>query len=188
LYNLIKKTYFLWILFFLNLIGSIYGFYWYRNQLAETHGILKLFVPDSPTASMLFTLGLFMTLIKKPKPFLMLMACGWLIKYGLWAVIINTHFYLIGGNYTFTNFHLTLSHLGMAAEGLIFLNDVEYDKHHLFFLISLMILSDILDYKLGIHPWLFDQRQLQVAIISILFLTVSISLYFILLYKKQKRY
>lgn len=183
--KIIKKPYFMWPLFFINLIGSIYGFYWYHQQLSETNGILKLFVPDSPTASLLFTLALFMIIIKKPKPFLSLMACGWLIKYGFWAAIINTHFYLIGGNYTFTNFHLTLSHLGMAAEGLLYINDVDFNKHHLFTLICFMIISDVLDYKLGIHPWLFAQSQLNVAIVSIVLLTALISLYCIFLYKKR---
>jgi uncharacterized membrane protein YpjA len=185
MYKIVENAYFLWGLFLINLFGSIYGFYWYCQQLSETPGILKLFVPDSPTASLLFTLALFMTLIKKPKPFLILMACGWLIKYGLWAAIINTHYYIIGGNYTFTNFHLTLSHLGMAAEGLLFIRGVDYNKYHLFFLICLMIVSDVLDYKLGIHPWLFHQSQLKVAIISIALLTASISLYFIFLYKRR---
>ena len=96
MYKIVENAYFLWGLFLINLFGSIYGFYWYGQQLSETPGILKLFVPDSPTASLLFTLALFMTLIKKPKPFLILMACGWLIKYGLWAAIINTHYYIIG--------------------------------------------------------------------------------------------
>lgn len=183
--KILKKPCFIWTLFFINLIGSIYGFYWYHQQLSETPGILKLFVPDSPTASLLFTLALFMILIKKPKPFLLLMACGWLIKYGFWAAIINTHFYLIGGNYTFTNFHLTLSHLGMAAEGLLFINDVDFKKHHLFILICFMIISDVLDYQLGIHPWLFAQGQLKIAIVSIVLLTALISLYCIFLYKKR---
>ncbi|MCG1011362.1 DUF1405 domain-containing protein [Tepidanaerobacter sp. GT38] len=183
--KIIKKPYFLWTLFFVNLIGSIYGFYWYHQQLLETQGILKLFVPDSPTASLLFTLALFMMLTKKPKPLLSLIACGWLIKYGLWAVIINTHYYFIGGNYTFTNFHLTLSHLGMAAEGFLFINDIVINKYHLISLISLMIISDILDYKLGIHPWLFAQSQLKAAAFSVAVLTSLISLYCIWLYKKR---
>ncbi len=183
--KIIYKPYFLWALFFINLIGSIYGFYWYHQQLSETQGILKIFVPDSPTASLFFTLALFMIIRKKPKPFLSLMACGWLIKYGLWAVIINTHFYLIGGDYTFTNFHLTLSHLGMAAEGFLFINDIPFNIYHLIIFICLMIISDILDYKLGIHPWLFAESQWTIAALSIVILTTSISIYSIWLYKKR---
>jgi len=183
--EIITKPYFLWTLFFINLIGSIYGFYWYRQQLSETQGILKLFVPDSPTASLLFTLALFMILIKKPKPFLLIMACGWLIKYGFWAAIINTHFYLIGGNYTFTNFHLTLSHLGMAAEGFLFINNVDLNKYHILALTCLMIVSDFLDYQLGIHPWLFAQSQLKIAAFSIALLTIFVSLYCVFMYKNR---
>lgn len=143
--KIIKKPSFLLMLFFINLIGSVYGFYWYRQQVSETPGILKVFVPDSPTASLLFTLALLMIIIKKPKPFMTLVACGWLIKYGLWAVIINTHFLLMGGDYTFTNFHLTLSHLGMAAEGFLFLNKSEFNINHILTLTALMLISDIVE-------------------------------------------
>lgn len=156
----------------------------YWQQIVETPGILKIFVPDSPTASLLFTLALLMILIKKPRPFLMLMACAWLIKYGLWAVIINIHFLLIGGNYTFTNFHLTLSHLGMAVEGFLFIDEIDFNKNYMLTLTLLMLISDVVDYSLGIHPWLFAQSQWKIAIVSIFLLTIFISLCF-LSYKNQ---
>jgi uncharacterized membrane protein YpjA len=183
--KIIKKPSFLLMLFFINLIGSVYGFYWYRQQVSETPGILKVFVPDSPTASLLFTLALLMIIIKKPKPFMTLVACGWLIKYGLWAVIINTHFLLMGGDYTFTNFHLTLSHLGMAAEGFLFLNKSEFNINHILTLTALMLISDVVDYSLGIHPWLFAQSQWNIAVVSIILLTIFINLYCFLLYKNR---
>jgi uncharacterized membrane protein YpjA len=183
--NKITKPSFLLMLFCINLIGSIYGFYWYRQQMSETPGILKVFVPDSPTASLLFTLAVLMIIIKKPRPFMMLVACAWLIKYGLWAVIINTHFFLIGGNYTFTNFHLTLSHLGMAVEGFLFINETDFNKSYILSLAVLMLVSDVVDYSLGIHPWLFAQSQWKIAFVSIILLTAFISLYCFLLYEKR---
>ncbi|NLU09964.1 MAG: DUF1405 domain-containing protein [Tepidanaerobacter acetatoxydans] len=165
------------ILFCINFIGSVYGFYWYRQQLSTTPTLLKVFVPDSPTASLLFSMALLLIIIKKPRPFVTLIACAWLIKYGLWAVIINTHFLLIGGNYTFTNFHLTLSHLGMAIEGFLFINKCHFNKKDIIVLTFLMIVSDAIDYGLGIHPWLFAQGQLKIAAISAVLLTIFISLY-----------
>lgn len=114
----------------------------------------------------------------------MLMACAWLIKYGLWAVIINIHFLLIGGNYTFTNFHLTLSHLGMAVEGFLFIDEIDFNKNYMLTLTLLMLISDVVDYSLGIHPWLFAQSQWKIAIVSIFLLTIFISLCF-LSYKNQ---
>ncbi|MDD4568657.1 MAG: DUF1405 domain-containing protein [Tepidanaerobacteraceae bacterium] len=185
LMNILKQPILLFLLFFVNLVGSIYGFYWYQQQLTVTPSIFKIFVPDSPTASAFFTIALFLIIIKKPKPFMMLVACAWLIKYGLWAVIINTHFYLIGGNYTFTNFHLSLSHLGMAIEGFLFINEVYFKKGYILTLTILMLINDIIDYKLGIHPWLFAQSQWGIALISVISLTVLICIYCIFLYGKR---
>ena len=50
---------FMWLLFFVNLLGSIYGYIWYESQLSTTEPKFLLFVPDSPTASLFFTLALF---------------------------------------------------------------------------------------------------------------------------------
>lgn len=172
-----KKGWVLRALFLINLLGSLYGFYWYGNQLLDTPFYLWLFVPDSPTSSALFTFALYFYIIKKPKPFLTLMACAWLIKYGLWAAVINTHYLLIGGNYNFTNFHLTLSHLGMACEGFLFLNDISFKKYHVTILFLLMIASDAIDYILGIHPWLFEQSQWAIGLISVITFSMGISLY-----------
>ena len=35
-----------------NLLGTIYGFIWYGNQLKETSPIFWPFVPDSPMATL----------------------------------------------------------------------------------------------------------------------------------------
>lgn len=50
------KRWFLWTLFVVNFLGTIYGFIWYGNQLAVTPAYLIPFVPDSPTGSGLFRL------------------------------------------------------------------------------------------------------------------------------------
>ena len=182
-----KKDLSLKTLFFINFIGSLYGFYWYKDQLLETSTYLWVFVPDSPTATALFSLALYFFIVKKPKPFLTLLACIWLIKYGLWAVIINTHFLMIGGNYSFTNFHLTLSHFGMALQGLLFIKLLAFSENRCFLLIPLlMILSDVVDYVVGVHPWLFSPAQFNIALISAILLTLLLSIYVFHLYFKNK--
>jgi len=175
--DLLKKPWAIRGLFWINFIGSLYGFYWYHNQLLDTPLYLWPFVPDSPTASALFTVALYFYITKKPRPFLTLMACGWLIKYGLWAAVINTHYFLIGGNYTFTNFHLTLSHLGMALEGFLFLHDINFRRYHVGILFLLMTISDALDYILGIYPWLFHQSQWSVGLASVIIFSIGINVY-----------
>ncbi|MET0960494.1 MAG: DUF1405 domain-containing protein, partial [Psychrobacillus psychrotolerans] len=55
----------MWLLFIVNLFGTIYGYYWYKGQLSQTETKFLLFVPDSPTASLFFTIALFAWLLKK---------------------------------------------------------------------------------------------------------------------------
>ena len=57
-FALINFKSFLVLLFIINLFGTIYGYIWYGSQLKVTEPIFYLFVPDSPTASLFFTIAL----------------------------------------------------------------------------------------------------------------------------------
>ncbi|CDN45472.1 DUF1405 domain-containing protein [Paenibacillus sp. P22] len=61
-YALLNRR-FLWLLLVVNALGTVYGYYWYKGQLEATvdagNPLWQLvFVPDSPTASLFFTLSL----------------------------------------------------------------------------------------------------------------------------------
>jgi hypothetical protein len=87
--SLLRKRTVLWILFIVNFLGSIYGFYWYKEQLALTEPkVLTLFVPDSPTASAFFTFVLLLYLCSRRSPLLEAFASITLFKYGIWAVVM----------------------------------------------------------------------------------------------------
>ena len=55
---LFHKT-FMWILLAVNILGTIYGYIWYMWQLEITDPMFIIFVPDSPTASLFFSIALF---------------------------------------------------------------------------------------------------------------------------------
>jgi uncharacterized membrane protein YpjA len=97
----------LWLLFWVNFLGTIYGYEWYWNQMQETVANkplwLVIFVPDSPTASFFFTLTLVYLLIdsyikptlhntNKAADLLRSIVEGLAVmasfKYGIWAVAI----------------------------------------------------------------------------------------------------
>src|SRR5690625_5387854 len=87
-YILLDKR-FLLVLFLINLFGTIYGFMWYESQLAITPTIFLIFVPDSPTASMFFTIFLLFFLFNKNTHYIKALALTSLFKYGIWAVVMN---------------------------------------------------------------------------------------------------
>ena len=51
----------LWLILLCNILGTLYGYIWYGGQLSVTDWQYKIFVPDSPTAS-LFLCIVFVTI------------------------------------------------------------------------------------------------------------------------------
>ncbi len=108
-------------LLLVNAGGSVYGYYWYSNQLAETAVKWWFFVPDSPLATTMLAAVLALSLLGYRNAFINLVSFTANIKYGLWAVIVISDFWTGGGAIRYTEAMLWVSHLGMAAQGFIFL-------------------------------------------------------------------
>ena len=47
-----------WVIVAINLAGTLFGFWYYRFQLAQTPIVMWPFVPDSPTATLFIALSL----------------------------------------------------------------------------------------------------------------------------------
>lgn len=148
-----------WPIIIINLAGSLYGYYWYRAQLAETPLALWPVVPDSPLSTTLFTLALIAVLSGRRPGLLAAVACATCIKYGLWAAGINIHFWWAGGDFTWINAMLLLSHLGMAVEGFIFLRVLPLSGRVVLGTTLWMVFNDYMDYLRGCHPHLFMPGQ-----------------------------
>lgn len=71
----------IWVLFFINLLGTIYGYIWYVPQLGTIEWWLLPFVPDSPTASLFFTITLFVFLLREKWRLMEALAVVTLFKY-----------------------------------------------------------------------------------------------------------
>lgn len=157
------EPWFLKVLLIINVLGSIYGYYWYRVQLQLTSPKFWIFIPDSPLSTTLFSLSILLILLKREIPFLKFLAVITVIKYGFWAVFVNTHYWLLSGQIHWVEVMLWLSHLGMAIEGIIYLR---------FFLPSSLeggvvavwiVINDYVDYAWDLHPYLYLQAQLPVV-------------------------
>ena len=188
--KLFKYRGIVWSLFIVNLLGTIYGYIWYGNQLEYTAANYPLwllpFVPDSPTASLFFTLAILL-LLYPPKSYtgnnirelIEALAVVTSIKYGVWAVSINFANEFQGGALTWKEWMLIISHTGMAVEALIYARFFSFRK-----MIPLALLwtlaNDILDYSYGIYPWLpdllrNDVNQIQYFTIALTLLSVIVA-------------
>lgn len=164
----------LWLLFFVNFIGTIYGYIWYKNQLISTEWWLWPFVPDSPTASFFFTLVIAAFLLRKRWPIIEAFAAVTLFKYGIWASVMIVWTAMLGGDLNWQHYMLLFSHLGMALQALLFSPYFSFKLKHLMIVAVWVVSNDFLDYSLGIYPWL--DTRLHSHLSSVAFFTICLSL------------
>lgn len=183
-YETIGRRWFLTALIVINFSGTLYGFYWYRGQFAETPVYLWPFVANSPL-SVLYILTV-LILFRMGRRFGLLEGLAYfgLIKHGLWTVAVITQYQLAGNIYP-ENFFLWFGHAGMALQAVLLwyrfglpltvLQAAAVSAWYFF--------NDYLDYVVGIHPWVdpvisfVTIRNLAVgytAVLSVIILTTAI--------------
>lgn len=139
-----------------NVLGTIYGYYWYRWQLAETPLIFLPFVPDSPTASLFFVFVLVAFLFKKNWPLFEALAIVTLFKYGIWAVVMNILVSIVNDGLDWTGYMLIFSHLGMAIQGILYAPFFRVRRWHFVFAAIWVVHNEIIDYVFNMMPRYHD--------------------------------
>jgi uncharacterized membrane protein YpjA len=186
----------LWSLFWVNLLGTVYGYIWYAQtgQLGYTfefHPAWVIpFVPDSPTASLFFTLSLAYLLWDKYakrssenskqqpsllRSFIVVFGAVTSFKYGIWAVTMIFAGAYQGSAMEWTDWMLVISHLGMAVEGVIFIRFFRLIPSAFVLVTSWILLNDLMDYHgYTVYPWLPNVLKDDLGIIEIFTLMLSI--------------
>lgn len=140
------------VMLFINFFGTVYGYYWYRDQLNETPAHFYIFVPDSPTASLFFLIVIIGFLMKKNLPLIEALAIVTLFKYGIWAVIMNILVLLINGTLPWQGYMLIASHFGMAIQGLLYSPYYRFKLRHLLIAAIWTLHNDVIDYVFKMMP------------------------------------
>lgn len=152
LYGILKQKWFLSSLLIINVLGTAYGYYWYKDQLAETPLKFVLFVPDSPTASLFFVIVLMAFLFGKNLPYFEALAAVSLFKYGIWAVAMNIAGGIVAPPLYWQSYMLIFSHLGMAIEGILYSSYYKIKLRHMAVAALWVFHNEIIDYVYGMMP------------------------------------
>ncbi len=111
------------LIIIINIIGSLFGLYYYWDQLMMTPWYLWLFVPDCPLYSFLMVFALaFIAAGKRYDTFNVVTAVG-LAMYGTWTMLVLLYFseiYFAPENALMSS-GLWISHLGLALESVLLL-------------------------------------------------------------------
>jgi uncharacterized membrane protein YpjA len=185
--SILVKPSFLIAMILINFLGSIYGFYWYKDQLEETvPAILRIVVPDSPTGSSLFTLFLIALLLRKRVPALEALAAITNFKYGIWAVAVILSGWSLGGEKYWTDYMLMLSHGGMAMETLLYARYYSFKVPHILMVAVWTLANDYFDYIWNVHPWLppsLEPYTTTVGWLTVLLSLISLTIFYLLIRK-----
>ncbi|MCM3171479.1 DUF1405 domain-containing protein [Paenibacillus sp. MER 99-2] len=161
----LTNRYFLWLLFWCNALGTVYGYIWYGDQLVDTLEKQPLwqivFVPDSPTASLFFTLSL-LWILYNPKSLwvnrighvIQALAVVTSVKYGVWAISIIFAGWSQGNVAAWQDWMLIASHGAMAIEALLYVRFFGFRWVALLIAALWTLLNDTMDYTYDIYPWL----------------------------------
>ncbi|HEX9708606.1 MAG TPA: DUF1405 domain-containing protein [Candidatus Thermoplasmatota archaeon] len=140
-----------------NIGGVAYGVFYYWDHFLDTAWYLLPFVPDSPVGPFLMVLvyGLWWMRGRRRSPLLELLAFCFLVKFGVWTVIM----FPLYSQYFFTPEAAALSttlfclHIGEALEAGILLKGMRMPALPLSaFALGWILLGDFSDYVLATHP------------------------------------
>jgi uncharacterized membrane protein YpjA len=180
----------LWAFFISNLLGTVYGYEWYWAQMVDTIANYPVwyvyFVPDSPTASLFFTLSIGFLLMDRSldqqpnklyraiRGFVEAFALITSFKYGIWAVAMIWTGAWQGVPVGWDGWMLTGSHLAMAVEALLFVRWYRYRLTAIIIVAIWTFWNDFMDYERGIFPRL--PRELDDNLLTIEWFTVGLSM------------
>lgn len=182
IYSFLTNRTILLLLFLVNIAGTVYGYYWYGWQLADTPAIFLPFVPDSPTASLFFVFVLLAFLLKKNWPLLEALAIVTLFKYGVWAVVMNILVYFVQGHLDFVGYMLIFSHFSMAVQGVLYAPFYRMKLWHLVVAAIWTLHNDVIDYVFFMLPRysMLDQFTPQIGYFTFWLSIASIALAYFL--------
>lgn len=151
--------------------GTIYGYYWYKDQLIDVFEKQPLwqlpFVPDSPTASLFFTIALLWLWISPQRSARVgvnyfrgiIEALGVLtsVKYGVWATAVIIAGQAQGDVLVWEHWMLMIGHMAMAVVALFYARFFTFGGLALLTAAAWTFLNDTIDYTYEVFPYLPTQ-------------------------------
>ncbi|MDP2857548.1 MAG: DUF1405 domain-containing protein [Bacillota bacterium] len=149
------------LLIWVDLLGAVYGFNWYKVQLSETRLVFWPIVPDSPFSTLVFGIMLVAIYYGRRYPLLEGISYATITKYGIWTLLIFVQAWAARGFAYWEEVFLFASHAGMALEALLFFRVFAPRARYIIAGGAWLLFNDYMDYVWGFHPFLPFQEHLR---------------------------
>lgn len=178
---------FVWVIVAINLVGTAFGFWYYRFQFERIPVEMWAFVPDSPGATLLIALALASWAIGRSSDTLATLAFFGNIKLGLWTPYALAVFYpqFLANTGPAMYAFLFVSHLGMVVQAFVLHRMTDFPLKAVAIAIAWYTVDLLMDYFVPVigdvthtslpyrdaTPW-FTTTVLQIAAAGAVVLTV----------------
>lgn len=138
----------------INLLGTVFGFIYYRYMFGTTPWYLWPVVSDSPGSTLLFSIALGLVVLGRKKDWLSFLACASVIKYGLWTIFVILYFpehFLAPAVKNFYYLMIFL-HFGTVIQPVVLLRTIKRNKKYLLIALLWFFTNDYFDYVVGTGP------------------------------------
>ena len=136
-----------WVVVAANLVGTAFGFYYYRGQFAAEPLVAWPVVPDSPVATTFVALAFASWALGRRPRYLAALGVLGSLKLGAWTPYVLVVFadgfsYLHPAMYHF----LFWSHVGMVVQALVLYRVATFDGRAIGVAVGWYLLNDLVDY------------------------------------------
>lgn len=138
----------------INLLGTVFGYYYYQNLLASSPAWKWIFIPDSPNSTLIFSAAIVLILLGRPSSTLGALGCVYIMKYGLWTMFVILYFpeFFLAPRWADYYWLMFWLHLGMVLEPLLILHTLRKNLRTLLVPLVLLLINDYADYAAGTSP------------------------------------
>lgn len=166
-------------LILVNIAGTAFGFYYYRDLMLSNSVYLWPVIPDSPASTLFIALSFFLYLKNRGNKVIDALAFIGNVKYGLWTVFVLL--YMNQGFLEYTSIlmygFLLFSHLAMFFQAFLVLEYSEISMKEIIPVGLFFLVNDVIDYSLGVHAYLPEDTSFLGPVSVVAFsLTVSATL------------
>lgn len=186
-WSILAHRAFLWLLLIVNILGTIGGYVWYGGQLAMTRPLFYIFVPDSPTATLFFSIAIVGWLFGKNWRLIEALALITLVKYGLWAVVMNILAIIETGSIGLLGWMLVISHFAMAVQAILYIPMYNIKITHVGIAAIWTLHNDVIDYVFGQMP-IYSMLSAYMSEIGYFTFWLSIACIILAYYVSQRRF
>lgn len=148
-----------------NILGTIFGFLYYRYMFSLTPWYLWPVVPDSPGSTLLFAIALILLLLGRKKDWLSFLACTSTIKYGLWTIFVILYFpeHFLAPQMKWFYYLMISLHFGMVIQVVVLMHTIEQKRKYLLIALLWFFTNDYFDYVVGTGPLTTHGLSLEVV-------------------------